>query len=577
MEDITRQISLTLKVSDAQTALDPFIRDAQTAQAEVAKLKREMEQATAWSKSQASARATDPLTAQAAAFRASVEGRLSADIAAAAREAQAHQERMKAFDWGAANGLVVHSGMAGKDATLFGRFQAAMGSDKQFASPEVLAELDAFKKRAEEAKKGAEDLDKTTKSVTGTKAFADSIKKTIEPMSTLRTGLTALRENFGFFLGIGFAVVEGVEAIAKAFDSAGRATKRYTDTVGTVEEQRKALVGMGAESDNFRKQLGLLPGPNASRDRLREINGESREEAAQRMGIPLPPNPYAGKGGLLGEGFERFLERTLGGKEGVLGSGGQMEDARLRRAVHAQRLQDLAKQEAEAEWVAARAPYGSGDDNLKRIRGEIATARGGLSGADIDIARLNSDAQAAYMDLYVAPVFRQFGDELSRAPDMVQSAARSFAGALSMAGGAARAIASDFRFGFMKDPTLASLGMSQDDIVTTLAGRNGSRGLATQILGELRSKWQYTNSPTDKAEFQAALKRYDSVLTYGDRMSFKIDARGSKFQVNQRVETNNPAMLARASLRAGFEAAARYPIESMSRPGSVGLANGRRR
>lgn len=53
------------------------------------------------------------------------------------------------------------------------------------------------------------------------------------------------------------------------------------------------------------------------------------------------------------------------------------------------------------------------------------------------------------------------------------------------------------------------------------------------------------------------------------------DFRGSKFQITQRVETNNPAMLARQSLRAGYEAVARYPIESTPRPGSVKLANGR--
>jgi len=54
------------------------------------------------------------------------------------------------------------------------------------------------------------------------------------------------------------------------------------------------------------------------------------------------------------------------------------------------------------------------------------------------------------------------------------------------------------------------------------------------------------------------------------------DFRGSKFTINQRVETNNPAALARASLLAGYEAVAKRPIRAKQRPGSVRLANGDR-
>lgn len=54
------------------------------------------------------------------------------------------------------------------------------------------------------------------------------------------------------------------------------------------------------------------------------------------------------------------------------------------------------------------------------------------------------------------------------------------------------------------------------------------------------------------------------------------DFRGSKFSITQKVETNNPAMLARQTLIAGYEATARQPIRARSRPGSVGLANGDR-
>lgn len=59
------------------------------------------------------------------------------------------------------------------------------------------------------------------------------------------------------------------------------------------------------------------------------------------------------------------------------------------------------------------------------------------------------------------------------------------------------------------------------------------------------------------------------------RVTNNIDARGARVSVNiDKVETDNPAMLARQSLTAGFTAVARQPIRARSRPGSVGLANG---
>lgn len=59
------------------------------------------------------------------------------------------------------------------------------------------------------------------------------------------------------------------------------------------------------------------------------------------------------------------------------------------------------------------------------------------------------------------------------------------------------------------------------------------------------------------------------------RVTNNIDARGARVSVNiDKVETDNPAMLARQSLMAGFTAVARQPIRARTRPGSVGLANG---
>jgi hypothetical protein len=53
-----------------------------------------------------------------------------------------------------------------------------------------------------------------------------------------------------------------------------------------------------------------------------------------------------------------------------------------------------------------------------------------------------------------------------------------------------------------------------------------------------------------------------------------IHANGTKITINQRVETDNPAQLARASLLAGFTAVVRSPIRALQREGSVGLGNG---
>lgn len=59
------------------------------------------------------------------------------------------------------------------------------------------------------------------------------------------------------------------------------------------------------------------------------------------------------------------------------------------------------------------------------------------------------------------------------------------------------------------------------------------------------------------------------------RVTNNIDARGARVNVNiDRVETDNPAMLARESLTAGFLGVAKQPIRARSRPGSVRLANG---
>lgn len=94
---------------------------------------------------------------------------------------------------------------------------------------------------------------------------------------------------------------------------------------------------------------------------------------------------------------------------------------------------------------------------------------------------------------------------------------------------------------------------------------------------DLTTNYSVMRWATDMAELNKygtgeLLKVRDSGVTPHTNNDF----RGSKFYVTQRVETNNPAALARAGLLAGYEAVAKRPIRAKQRPGSVRLANGDR-
>lgn len=114
----------------------------------------------------------------------------------------------------------------------------------------------------------------------------------------------------------------------------------------------------------------------------------------------------------------------------------------------------------------------------------------------------------------------------------------------------------------------------------SIAEGNRQRDIAFDVMGRVKGA-------VDEAKRGMAAQGFRDDMAAAQVMNWRmipkdmgvtpvtnIDARGSKVTIHQKVETNNPAALARASLSAGFEAVAKRPIRASQRPGSVRLANG---
>ena len=465
------------------------------------------------------------------------------------------------------NGVVTdRSNLSGRDdPLLLGRLQAAGADKKQFASAETLAELEQLKKRIAGA--ATEVAPAGVEAAKGLKQWGARVKEAIGPLNALRGAVTNVVGNIGFVVGTVYTVYEGLSWLSKQLDSAAKATARYEAAVGTLAEQDQRVTRAQSSTRSFRERMGVIQPLNDAEAKLRELRGPTLADIERDTGARMQVQRWSDNP-RFNEAIAVFMGRM--GAKSALGSRGRLSGLEGDITIHKERLASLKGQLAHVDSVRPGADEQTlalyGGRHRESLLEGIAVAKAGLINSENELALARSEERAAESFL--------FRERLRPSIEGVASQLGNFKNALSQAGQSALGFLKDASFGFSELPILKDLGKTRHDITAALERPGGARELALTAIGEQRAKAQVTGKREDRLAAQALVARYEGILTWADRASLKVDARGARVNIQQRIDTENPAMLARESLTASFEAIARNPIRARARQGSVHLANG---